>query len=89
MSPSPNYSNLTNFCHQGSRPACPKLDLDLGRIAFYSNNRISGIAWKCLIGGGFIVGSLDPGTERFTGSHVTYIYPDRQTTLCGKFESKF
>ena len=58
----------------------------LKQVTYYKNNIPQGIAWKGLIGGAFLVGTLDSYTEEFSGRDVIYLYPDLINGIQGRFE---
>ncbi len=75
-----------SICLQGLLGSAITNDLD--KIGFYKNNKISGTVWKGLMGGAFLVGEVDQETEKYSGRHVTYLYPDLKTTVCAKYQGK-
>eukprot|EP00094_Tigriopus_californicus_P003549 TCALIF_03414-PA protein Name:"Similar to setd7 Histone-lysine N-methyltransferase SETD7 (Halocynthia roretzi)" AED:0.32 eAED:0.39 QI:0/0/0/0.5/1/1/2/0/799 len=58
---------------------------DLGGIFNYENGFPVGQAWLNLIGGGFFVGRLDKH-HKFTGSNISFVYPDYEAAYVGQFD---
>ncbi len=59
---------------------------NLRMVAFYESGSAVGTAWKRLVGGGYLVGSLDDD-EKVSGKRCAYLYPDLSTAIIGRFES--
>ena len=58
---------------------------NLRRVAYYCNDQIIGKVWQCLMGGAYLVGTVDSETEKINGKDVIYVYPDLQTAIQGRF----
>ena len=63
----------------------------LGFIGYYKNSQAFGIFWARMFGGspgGHLHGILDSTNGTITGKNISYIYPDMETVLLGKFEDR-
>jgi hypothetical protein len=58
---------------------------ETGFIVNFQNGYPQGLIWHQLIGGGFLHGKLD-SHGKFTGSDMSFIYPDMETAIYGTFE---
>jgi histone-lysine N-methyltransferase SETD7 len=53
----------------------------------YVNGKPEGYFWAGMVGGGFFHGKMaEDGT--ITGSDMTFIYPDMETVLLGKYNDR-
>ena len=59
---------------------------NLVQVTYYKKDKPFGVAWRRLIGGAFLVGTLDQETEEFSGNSVIYLYPDLINGIQGQFE---
>lgn len=60
-------------------------ETDLSFLGRYKNGKPNGNFWLRMIGGGFMHGKFnDDGSA--TGDNMSFIYPDMETALVGKFE---
>ena len=60
----------------------------LGHIGYYSSSIARGTFWAGMIGGkrtGQLHGTIDTADGTITGNNISYIYPDMETALLGKF----
>ena len=63
----------------------------IGYIGYYSNSKASGTFWAGMKGGkptGHLHGVVDPADGSITGDNISYIYPDMETALLGKFKDR-
>ena len=62
-----------------------------GFIGYYKNSLASGKFWAGMLGGypyGHLHGIANPLNGTITGSNISYIYPDMETALLGKFHNR-
>ena len=62
-----------------------------GYIGYYKNSIASGNFWIGILGGepcGHIHGKITSKDGMVTGKNISYIYPDMETALVGKFENR-
>ena len=63
--------------------------LGLGYIGYYSSSKASGTFWAGMRGGrptGHLHGVVDTADGSISGNNISYIYPDMETALLGKFK---
>ena len=54
-------------------------------VGYFEGGLPSGLCWRGLIGGSWLVGTVDQRGE-FTGDDVAYVYGDMRTAFVGKFD---
>ncbi len=54
----------------------------------FKNGRPVGHFWAGMVGGGNLHGVIDEASGLITGNSISYIYPDGETALLGRFEDK-
>ncbi len=65
-------------------PSCWGRGEALELFGRYHLGRLSGVCWKGLLGGGYIVGKVDERGE-FSGDEISFLYPDFRSAIKGTF----
>ena len=73
-------------CKEPSYSGLQDVVSNLIQVGYYENDIPVGIAWRRLIGGSYLVGTLDKETEEFSGKNILYLYPDMIWGIEGRFE---
>ena len=62
----------------------------IGALGYFENSKASGTFWVGMFGGkpnGHLHGTIDVDDGTITGDNISYIYPDMETALLGRFEN--
>ena len=76
------------FQKNGFKPKGPNKNVGVHFLGNFENGKAVGNFWIGMHGGGFLQGKVDK-SGMISGDDISYIYPDGETALLGRFEDRF